>query len=96
MEVLKNWQRSPGKKAFNKREEKLPVALYILPKRYPQATTQFRDLIGDIICGKDYMMAVCFTFCHAGTAPLPNKGILQLLRREEKFPKVQKALLQRT
>lgn len=93
-------QFSPGKKAFNQREEKLPVALYILPKRYSQATAQFRGLTGDTVCGKDYMKAVCFTFCHADTAPLPikrvNMGILQLLSREEKYPKVKKALLQRT
>lgn len=93
-------QSSPKKKVFNQREEKLPVALYMLSERYPQATTQFRDLTGDIICGKDYIMAVCFTFCNAGTDPLPNKrvnmGIPQLLSREEKYPKVKNTLLQRT
>lgn len=93
-------QSSPREKVFNQREEQLSVAFHILSERYPQATTQFRGLTGDIICMKYYTMAVCFTFCHAGTAILSNKrvnmGSPKLLNREEKYPKVKKTLLQRT
>lgn len=101
----KRVQSSLRKKVFSQTQEKLPVALYLLYKRYPQATTQFniRDLTGNIISGKELMVSLYSTFCNAVTAPLPakpnkreNMGIPQLLCREEQFPRVKNMLWQRT
>lgn len=95
-------QSSPRKKAFSQREEKLPVALYIVCKRHPPSSSYSIQRLDT----RYYLWeglhdgCVCFTFYHAGTAPLLNKrvnmGVPQLLSREEKYPKVKKTVLQRT